>query len=27
VGDFGALRPVEQQQAFLERLHTLEEQR
>jgi outer membrane protein TolC len=26
-GDFGALRPAEQQQAFLERLHTLEEQR
>jgi outer membrane protein TolC len=27
IGDFGALRPAEQQQAFLERLHTLEEQR
>jgi outer membrane protein TolC len=27
MGDFGALRPAEQQQAFLERLHTLEEQR
>jgi len=26
-GDFGALRPAEQQRAFLERLHTLEEQR
>jgi outer membrane protein TolC len=27
MGDFGALRPAEQQQAFLQRLHTLEEQR
>jgi outer membrane protein TolC len=27
MGAFGALRPAEQQQAFLERLHTLEEQR
>lgn len=27
MGDFGVLRPAEQQQAFLERLHTLEEQR
>jgi outer membrane protein TolC len=27
MGNFGALRPAEQQQAFLERLHTLEEQR
>ncbi len=27
MGDFGVLRPAEQQQAFLERLHILEEQR
>jgi outer membrane protein TolC len=27
MGDFGVLRPADQQQAFLERLHTLEEQR
>ena len=27
MGDFGALRPAEQQQAFLEQLHNLEEQR
>ena len=27
MGGFGALRPAEDQQAFLERLHTLEEQR
>ena len=27
MGDFGALRPAEEQQAFLQRLHTLEEQR
>jgi hypothetical protein len=27
MGDFGVLRSAEQQQAFLQRLHTLEEQR